>query len=308
MSDMLVECEHVTKYYGKITAVNDVSFSIEEGEIFGLVGPNGAGKTTLIEMIESLRVPDSGSIKVLGYNPVKEARQLQEGIGVQLQSSSIQPNIKVKEAIILFASLYKKPLANPEVLLKRLSLEDKAYARYAKLSGGQKQRLAIALALVNNPPLLFFDEISTGLDPQARRNMWELVEDLRAQEKTIFLTTHYMEEAEELCDRVAVIDHGKIIALDSPQNLIKNAGIESKVIFRIIDKDISIGEFKSIPLVSRAERIADDYILHTKDGTNVINKVISLSEAKNFKIVDIRTRSPNLDDVFLELTGKELRE
>jgi ABC-2 type transport system ATP-binding protein len=186
----VIDCQHVVKRYGDIAAVNDVSFSVAEGEIFGLVGPNGAGKTTLIEMIESLRTPDSGSIRVLELDPAKDADELQEQIGVQLQTTSIQPNITVREAIKLFASLYRQPLEDPEGLLKTLSLEDKANSRYRKLSGGQKQRVAIALALVNNPKVLFFDEITTGLDPQARRNLWQLVKDIRGQGKTIFLTTH----------------------------------------------------------------------------------------------------------------------
>ncbi len=225
----VIECEHVTKRYGDLVAVNDVSLCIEESEIFGLVGPNGAGKTTLIEMMESLRMQDSGSISVLGIDPTKDTDELHERIGVQLQTTSIQPNLKVREAIRLFASLYRKPLPNPEELLVTLSLQDKADTSFKKLSGGQKQRVAIALALVNDPAVLFFDEITTGLDPQARRKMWQLVKNIRNEGKTIFLTTHYMEEAEELCDRVGVIDHGKIIALDTPSNLMSSLSAESKV-------------------------------------------------------------------------------
>lgn len=304
----IVECEHVTKSYGDIIAVNDVSLSIEEGEVFGLVGPNGAGKTTLIEMIESLRSPDSGSIRVLGLDPSKEADRLQEKIGVQLQTTSIQPNIKVKEAIKLFASLYRQPLTNPEELLKTLSLEDKADSRFKKLSGGQKQRVAIALALVNNPSVLFLDELSTGLDPQARRNMWALVKDMKSQGKTIFLTTHYMEEAEELCDRVGVIDYGKIIALDTPRNLVSSLGAESKVLFKVEDKDIAATEFEGLPEVSRVEKVEDGFILYTRDGNTTLQELVRLADKQGFRLSDIHTEIPNMDDVFLILTGRELRE
>ena len=305
---IIVECEHLTKSYGDIIAVNDVNLNIEEGEIFGLVGPNGAGKTTLIEMIESLRTPDSGSIRVLGMNPTKEADKLQEKIGVQLQTTSIQPNIKVKEAIKLFASLYRQPLTNPEELLETLSLEDKADSCFRKLSGGQKQRVAIALALVNNPAVLFFDEITTGLDPQARRNMWELVKNIKNQGKTIFLTTHYMEEAEELCDRVGIIDYGKIITLDTPHNLVSNLGAESKVSFSVVDKDVAATEFEGIPAVSRVEKVADGFILYTGDDNATLQELVRLADTKKFRLSNIHTQSPNLDDVFLALTGRELRE
>lgn len=304
----IVECEHVTKSYGDIIAVNDVNLSIEEGEVFGLVGPNGAGKTTLIEMIESLRSPDSGSIRVLGLDPAKEANRLQEKIGVQLQTTSIQPNIKVKEAIKLFASLYRQPLTNPEELLKTLSLEDKANSRFRKLSGGQKQRVAIALALVNNPVVLFLDELSTGLDPQARRNMWALVKNIKSQGKTIFLTTHYMEEAEELCDRVGVIDYGKIIALDTPRNLVSSLGAESKVLFKVEDEDVAVAEFEGLLEVSRVEKVEDGFILYTKDGDATLQELVRLADKQGFRLSGIRTEIPNMDDVFLTITGRELRE
>jgi len=304
----IIECGHVTKSYGDIIAVNDVSLSIEEGEIFGLVGPNGAGKTTLIEMIESLRIPDSGSIRVLGLDPVRETDKLQEKMGVQLQTTSIQPNIKVKEAIKLFASLYRQPLTSPEELLKTLSLEDKADSRFRKLSGGQKQRVAIALALVNDPAVLFFDEITTGLDPQARRNMWELVKNIKNQGKTIFLTTHYMEEAEELCDRVGVIDYGRIIALDTPGNLITSLGAESKVLFKVEDKDIAASGFEGLPAVSRVEKVEDGFVLYTRDSNATLQELVRLADRQGLSLSGIRTEIPNMDDVFLTLTGRELRE
>jgi len=304
----IIECEHLTKSYGDLIAVNDVSFSVEEGEIFGLVGPNGAGKTTLIEMIESLRTPGSGSIRVLGLDPTREADNLQERIGVQLQTTSIQPNIKVREALNLFASFYLKPHDNPEELLKTLSLEDKANSRFKKLSGGQQQRVAIALALVNKPEVLFFDEITTGLDPQARRNMWELVENIRKEGKTVFLTTHYMEEAEKLCDRVGIIDYGKIIALDTPRGLIDNLRADSRVTFSIEGQDVDASIFEGIGTVSRVERVEDDFFLYTSDENAALQELVRLADRRKFRLSSLRIENPNLDDVFLTLTGREIRE
>jgi ABC-2 type transport system ATP-binding protein len=304
----IIECEHLTKSYGDLIAVNEVSFSVEEGEIFGLVGPNGAGKTTLIEMIESLRTPDSGSIRVLGMDPTREADNLQERIGVQLQTTSIQPNIKVKEALNLFASFYLHPHDNPEELLKTLSLEDKANSRFKKLSGGQQQRVAIALALVNKPEVLFFDEITTGLDPQARRNMWELVENIRKEGKTVFLTTHYMEEAEKLCDRVGIIDYGKIIALDTPRGLIDNLGADSRVTFSVEGQDVDASMFEGIGAVSRVERVEDGFVLYTSDENAALQELVRLADSRKFRLSSLRMEYPNLDDVFLTLTGREIRE
>ncbi len=304
----IVECEHLTKRYGDLVAVNDVSFSIEEREIFGLVGPNGAGKTTLIEMIEGLRTPNGGSIKALGLDPTKQSDELQEGIGVLLQTTSIQPDIKIKEALKLFASFYQSPLGNTEELLHTLSLEDKANSRFKKLSGGLKQRVAIALALVNDPEILFLDELTTGLDPQARRNMWDLIETIRTQGKTIFLTTHYMEEAEKLCDRVGIIDYGKIIALDTPRKLVDNLGTESKVTFNIDAKDIDATKFEAIEAVSRMEKSEDSFILYTRDENITLQELVRMADTQKFRISTLRTESPNLDDVFLTLTGREMRE
>lgn len=305
---LIVECEHLIKSYGDLIAVNDVSFSVEEREIFGLVGPNGAGKTTLIEMIEGLRTPDSGLIRALGLDPGKQSDELQEKIGVLLQTTSIQPDIKVKEALTLFASFYQHPLGNTEELLHTLSLEDKANSRFKKLSGGLKQRVAIALAMVNDPEILFLDELTTGLDPQARRNMWDLVETIRKEGKTIFLTTHYMEEAEKLCDRVGIIDYGRIIALDTPRNLIDNLGADSKVTFNIDAEDIDAAKFEALGAVSRMERSEDGFVLYTRDENITLQELVRMADTQKFRISDLRTESPNLDDVFLTLTGREMRE
>jgi ABC-2 type transport system ATP-binding protein len=303
-----IVCEHVTKRYSSLTAVNDVSFSVKEGEIFGLVGPNGAGKTTLIEMIEGLRTPDGGSIRALGLDPNKQGGELREKIGVLLQATSIQPDIKVKEALKLFASFYEHTVGDTAELLHTLSLEDKANSRFRKLSGGLKQRTAIALALVNDPVILFLDELTTGLDPQARRNMWDFVDKVRKEGKTVFLTTHYMEEAEKLCDRVAIIDYGKIIALDTPRGLIEQLGAESKVIFKIEDIDMDAAKFESIRSVSRAEKSPDGFTLYTRDENATLQGLVRLADKQGFRLTSIRTESPNLDDVFLTLTGREIRE
>jgi ABC-2 type transport system ATP-binding protein len=303
-----IVCEHVTKRYGSLIAVNDVSFSVKEGEIFGLVGPNGAGKTTLIEMIEGLRTPDGGSIRALGLDPNKQGGELREKIGVLLQATSIQPDIKVKEALKLFASFYEHTVGDTAELLHTLSLEDKANSRFRKLSGGLKQRTAIALALVNDPVILFLDELTTGLDPQARRNMWDFVDKVRKEGKTVFLTTHYMEEAEKLCDRVAIIDYGKIIALDTPRGLIEQLGAESKVIFKIEDSDMDAAKFESIKSVSRAEKSPDGFTLYTRDENAALQGLVRLADKQGFRLTSIRTESPNLDDVFLTLTGREIRE
>ena len=306
--DVIVECEHVTKKYGDLVAVNDVSFKVEEGEIFGLVGPNGAGKTTLIEMIEGLKTPDSGSIKALGLNPARQGNELKEKIGVLLQTTSIQPDIKVKEALTLFASFYDHAHENTIELLHTLVLEDKADSRFKKLSGGQKQRVAIALALVNDPKILFLDELTTGLDPQARRNMWELIENIKTQGKTIFLTTHYMEEAEKLCDRVGIIDYGKIITLDTPGNLLNNLNAYSKVTFNVENTDIDTSTFEAIGAVSRVEKVDERFILYTKDENVTLQELVRLSDTQKFNLSNLRTESPNLDDVFLAVTGREMRE
>jgi len=303
-----IVCEHVVKKYGSLTAVNDVSFSVKEGEIFGLVGPNGAGKTTLIEMIEGLRTPDGGSIRALDLDPGKQGDELREKIGVLLQTTSIQPDIKVKEALKLFSSFYEHNVGDTEELLHTLSLEDKANSRFKKLSGGLKQRTAIALALVNDPTILFLDELTTGLDPQARRNMWDFVDKVRKEGKTVFLTTHYMEEAEKLCDRVAIMDYGQIIALDTPRGLIKQLGAESKIIFSIEDSEMEAAAFESIKSVSRAEKSADGFTLFTKDENAALQGLVRLADKQGFRLTSIRTESPNLDDVFLTLTGREIRE
>src|SRR5205809_4184812 len=228
-SGSVVQVSAIRKTYGRTVAVDEVSFDVQSGEIFGLIGPNGAGKTTTMECVEGLRTPDRGTISVLGLNPTRDVHALQERIGVQLQEAQLQQRIQVREAVALWASLYRKP-ADGERLIDQLGLSDKRDAWFMTLSGGQKQRLFIALALINDPELVFLDELTTGLDPQARRAIWDLVRGIRARGKTVFLTTHLMEEAERLCDRVAILDHGRIIDIDTPARLIARHCPERSVV------------------------------------------------------------------------------
>ncbi|MGB6821426.1 MAG: ABC transporter ATP-binding protein, partial [Candidatus Acidiferrales bacterium] len=249
----VIQVSGVRKTYAATVAVDEVSFEVNEGEIFGLIGPNGAGKTTTMECIEGLRTPDKGAISVLGLNPFKDVYKLQERIGVQLQQAQLQKRIKVWEAVDLWASLYQKTAIDGTHLLEQLGLIDKRNAWFMTLSGGQKQRLFIALALVNDPEVVFLDELTTGLDPQARRAIWDLVRGIRDRGKTVFLTTHLMEEAERLCDRVAIIEHGRIIDIDTPENLVKRHCPERTVI--LATEDPSAAErFRAIPRVAAVSR------------------------------------------------------
>jgi ABC-2 type transport system ATP-binding protein len=221
MGNQIITVLNLVKDYGTLRAVNDISFEVKEGEIFGLLGPNGAGKSTTLEIIETLRSKTSGKIIVGGYDLDKEASEIKKIIGVQLQSSGYYPNLNLKELIQLFAGLYNRTI-DPVTLLEKVQLVDKASAKYKALSGGQKQRFSIATTLIHQPKIIFLDEPTTGLDPQARRNLWDLIRSIRSSGTTIVITTHYMDEAEYLCDRVAIMDHGKIVALDQPLSLIDN--------------------------------------------------------------------------------------
>src|SRR5947209_6760760 len=242
-----VRVDAIRKAYGRTVAVDGVSFDVHAGEIFGLIGPNGAGKTTTMECVEGLRTPDSGAISVLGLNPTRHAYALQDRIGVQLQEAQLQKRVKVREAVALWASLYRKPV-NGDRLIEQLGLADKRNAWFMTLSGGQKQRLFIALALVNDPELVFLDELTTGLDPQARRAIWDLVRGIRQRGKTVFLTTHLMEEAERLCDRVAIIDHGRIVDVGTPAELVRRHCPEHTVIM-VSEDSAAFERFRAIPEV-----------------------------------------------------------
>src|SRR5712672_561637 len=218
MPDPVLQVENLVKHYGDVQAVRGLSFTVDEGEVFGLLGPNGAGKTTTVEILEGLRNPDSGTVRVCGFDPQVSSRELKHEIGASLQATSLPDKLRVMEALRLFAGFYKRR-RNPEELLKRFGLEEKRNTYYSKLSGGQKQRLALAMALVNDPRVLFLDEPTAGLDPQVRREIYDIIEELRREKKTILMTTHYIEEAERLCDRVAIVDAGKVIAIGTPREL-----------------------------------------------------------------------------------------
>lgn len=301
----VVEVRELRKAYGPIVAVDDISFSVAENEVFGLVGPNGAGKTTTIECLEGLRDRDGGVVSVLGLDPGDAGADLRRRIGVQLQESSLFDRIRVQEALDLFASFYPQSI-DWRPLIAQLGLGERLKAPFVKLSGGQKQRLFIALALVNDPELVFLDELSTGLDPQARRTMWDLVRSLRDKGKTVFLSTHFMEEAERLCDRVAIMDRGKIVALDTPENLIGGLGVETRVVFTAEDT-IDAKQLESLANVTRVEASGDRVIVHGQ-GDRLVSAVVRAVESHGWRFRDLRSEQPTLDDVFLALTGRALRE
>jgi ABC-2 type transport system ATP-binding protein len=295
----------IRKAYGRTVAIDDVSFDVEPGEIFGLIGPNGAGKTTTMECVEGLRRPDRGTIAVLGLDPGRDAVSLQERIGVQLQEAQLQKRIKVREAVAFWASLYRTAV-DGDRLLDQLGLTAKRNAWFMTLSGGQKQRLFIALALINDPELVFLDELTTGLDPQARRAIWDLVRGIRQRGKTVCLTTHLMEEAERLCDRVAIIDRGRIIDVDSPAGLVARHCPERTVV--LTAEDETAGErFTAIPRVENVARVASRFTIRGS-GDDLVTEVIQCLSEHRIRVTDFRTVLPTLEDVFLKLTGHSIRD
>ena len=285
MTAPVIRVANLRKRYGSTVAVDDVSLEVHPGEIFGLIGPNGAGKTTTMECIQGLRKPDHGTISVLGLDPQRDASALRQRIGVQHQEAHLQKRIKVWEAVDLWSSLYASTV-DPEALLTRLGLESKRNAWFMTLSGGQKQRLFIALALIHEPEVVFLDELTTGLDPQARRAIWTLISDIRARGTTVFLTTHLMEEAERLCDRVAIIEHGRVIEMGTPADLVRKHCPEQSVVYT------SEGSTHTL----RGE--GDDFV------TNVITDIAR----SGVRVRGFRTESPTLEDVFLKLTGHGIRD
>jgi len=302
----VIRVSGVRKSYGSTVAVADVSFDVHHGEIFGLIGPNGAGKTTTMECIEGLRTPDRGSISVLGLDPFRQVYKLQDRIGVQLQQAQLQKRIKVWEAVDLWASLYRKKAVEGERLLAQLGLTDKRDAWFMNLSGGQKQRLFIALALINDPEVIFLDELTTGLDPQSRRAIWELVRGIRERGKTVFLTTHLMEEAERLCDRVAIIEHGRIIDIDTPERLVARHCPERTVVLATDDPRVE-ERFRAILGVQSVVR-ADLRFTIRGSSDDLVTEVIHCLSENRIRVTDFRTILPNLEDVFLKLTGHSIRE
>jgi ABC-2 type transport system ATP-binding protein len=291
--------------YGRTVAVDDVSFEVQPGEIFGLIGPNGAGKTTTMECIEGVRRPDRGVISVLGLDPARDAYRLQRQIGVQLQAAQLQKRIKVREAVAFWASLYPHS-ANGDQLIEQLGLSEKRNAWFMTLSGGQKQRLFIALALINDPQLVFLDELTTGLDPQARRAIWDLVRGIRQRGKTVLLTTHLMEEAERLCDRVAIIDHGRIVDVGTPAELVRRHCPERTVIVGTDDPEAA-ERFRAIPQIESVERRGSEVVVYGR-GEEIVTHVIRCLAEHRIHVIDFRSEVPTLEDVFLRLTGHTIRD
>jgi ABC-2 type transport system ATP-binding protein len=300
----------LTKHYGDLHAVRGVGFDVHVGETFGILGPNGAGKTTTLEMIEGLTQPDAGTVEILGEAVWPDPRRVQRRIGVQLQKTALFDNLDASELLVLFCDLYGVPRDQARIgrLLELVGLEAKGGALARELSGGQQQRLAIALALVHEPEIVFLDEPTTGLDPQARRNLWDVIRAIAAEGRTVVLTTHYLEEAEQLCDRTAIMDAGSIIALDTPAALIRELGPSSRVTFSA--EGLSAALLGELPAVtSVADRDEDGGVDLVSDAPQrTLVGLVALAEERSVELRDLAVRRPSLEDVFLRLTGREFRE
>ena len=307
-----VAVQNLTKHYGALAAVKGIDFEIRTGEVFGLLGPNGAGKTTTVEILEGLRTRTAGQVSVLGVDPGRDARGLKDRIGVCLQATRLSDKITVAEALRLFASLYSRQV-DGDALLKRLQLWDKRNDHYGKLSGGQKQRLALALALINDPQMLFLDEPSTGLDPQARHEIHQLVQEWRAERRTILLTTHYIEEAERLCDRVAIIDEGRIIAMGTPAEVQARTVGTSRIEIRVSPAlPEGRADGSQVPTLTEADHVQvsldrQTVIVSTHHPARALVELVKWVDQHGLELVDVQLKRPSLEDVFIELTGKSLR-
>jgi ABC-2 type transport system ATP-binding protein len=299
---MVIEVTNLHKRYGGTVAVDDVSFSVERGEIFGVLGPNGAGKTTTVECVVGLRKPDRGTVSVLGLDPRRDRAELNQRVGVQLQQSELPEKMKVAEALALYSSFYREPADWPR-LLDELGIAGQANTRFGKLSGGQQQRVSIALALAGNPEIAILDELTTGLDPQARRDTWQLIEQIRDRGVTIVLVTHFMEEAERLCDRIAVIDSGRVAAIDTPAGLVARVHPEQRIRFRpssALDDRL----LKELPEVHTVTRSGTHLTVTGTDG--LLQAVSSALARNNVVAADLRVDQTSLDDAFVALTGRPL--
>ena len=304
--DAIIRVGDVRKSYGDVRAVDGVTFSVSSGQIFGLLGPNGAGKTTTVEMLEGLRQPDSGSLEVLGIDVARHPDALKERIGVALQTAELYPKLTVVEVLDLFRSFYRRSVPTAQ-LLEFLDLGERRTAQTRHLSGGQRQRLAVALALVNDPEVVFLDEPTTGLDPAARRALWRLVERLKEQGKTVLLTTHYMEEAEALCDRVAIMDQGRILDMGSVGDLVSRRFQEKAVQFDRID-GLSDERLAAIAAVTSVRHDDGKDLLYSRDVPATIRDLLGVSEAMAVEPQNLTIRRATLEDVFLDLTGRALRD
>ena len=305
MHEVVVRVEDLKKCYGEVHAVDGISLCVSRGEIFGIVGPNGAGKTTTMDCIVSMRKPDSGFIRVLNLDPRRQRKALLEKVGIQQQESELPDRMKVREAIELFSCFYADS-TDAAGILSRLGLSDKKESYFSALSGGQKKKLFVALSLVGDPEIVFLDELTSGLDPQARRSMWDLVRGLRDDGKTVFLSTHYMDEAEKLCDRVAIIDNGKVVAMDTPAALIGTHAFSLSVVMGIPD-NFNERELESITGVVKVFRDGGKTIAHVQDSSAVV-EIMKLLVDREIELGDFHTEKSTLEDVFLKLTGKEIRD
>jgi len=302
----VIEVEKLRKSYGDIKAVNDISFTVARGEIFGMLGPNGAGKTTTMEIVEGLRLADSGSVSVLGMDIRQRSRRIKADIGVQLQATSLYPRLKVREVFDLFGSFFPKAVS-PDELIKLVGLEDSHDKLCINLSGGQQQRLSVGLALVNDPQILFLDEPTSGLDPQARHNIWDLVKLQQERGKTVFLTTHYMEEAERLCVRVAIIDHGEIIATDRPDRLIGEHFKEEAIEFQL-DQPLSDEVLSQLTGATSVVTENGQVTVYSSSVPATISALMEVAKQRNMNLTDLYVRRATLEDVFLKLTGRRIRD
>ena len=306
MGEPIIQVENLYKTYGTVRALRGVSFAVEQGEVFGLLGPNGAGKTTTVEILEGMRTPDGGRARVCGMDPERSGEKFKETIGAVLQSTSLPDKIRVKEAIDLFANFYRDR-ASTDDLLKRFQLDEKRTAFYSQLSGGQKQRLALAMALVNNPQVVFLDEPTAGLDPQVRREIYEIIEQMKREKKTVLLTTHYIEEAERLCDRVAIVDNGKVIAMGTPRELKQRSAGTTRIEVRLA-RPLADGTLARMDGVADCREFDGAYVLHSTQPPHTIVALVKQLEAENNELQSLEMFSPSLEDVFIELTGRRLRE
>src|SRR5690242_16611354 len=306
MDSPVIQVENLIKRYGEVEALRGVSFSVSEGEVFGLLGPNGAGKTSTVEILEGLRMPDSGRASVCGLDPQRSGAEFKYIIGAALQSTALPDKMRVREALDLFGSFYPHRRDTSE-LLARFGLEEKRNAFYSQLSGGQKQRLALAMALVNEPSVVFLDEPTAGLDPQVRREIYDIIEELKKERKTILLTTHYIEEAERLCDRVAIVDQGKVIAQGTPRDLKQGSAGTSRIELRLArpEPDGALGRLEGVAACRFTDGV---YILHSHRVPQTIVSLVKHLEAEGNELASLEIAAPTLEDVFLELTGRRLRD
>jgi ABC-2 type transport system ATP-binding protein len=306
VSAPIIEVHNLTKHYGSVQALRGVSFEVQEGEVFGLLGPNGAGKTSTVEILEGLRPPDGGIVSVCGLDPQTPGDAFKQEIGAVLQATALPDKLRVGEAVSMFASFYKRR-RDPSALLKRFGLEEKRNTFYSQLSGGQKQRLALAMSLVNEPRVLFLDEPTAGLDPQVRREIYTIIEELKKERKTILLTTHYIEEAEKLCDRVAVVDQGRVIAQGTPRELKQRSAGTTRIELRLArpESDAALKQLEGVADCRASDGV---YVVHSTRVPQTIVSLVKYLEANGNELSSLDIAAPSLEDVFLELTGRSLRD